>query len=114
MMRLVLGAAEVFSRFVGRPFLEAGGGKKKAIAVASTDPDRVVLIEPGDPAETVRLLAAAMTRFARQPLKRRSPSLCREAAIDELRAQFISAQVVKPGEVVWDSQACWAEESIGC
>ena len=73
-----LALAEAMMR--GVPVVVLANGGARTIAAASADPARVALIRPGRVDETARRLAAAMTRFSREPSAARGPTLDQAAA----------------------------------
>lgn len=85
------GIALAEAMYAGVPVIVLAHGGAATIAMSSVDPDRVALVQPNDPAETVRQLADAMARFVLQPPAGGGPLLDRIAAVAQLEDLFASA-----------------------
>jgi glycosyltransferase involved in cell wall biosynthesis len=85
------GIALAEAMLCGVPVIVLANGGARTIASATTDCSRVALIEPSSLEATIEQFAAAMTRFVRDPSRRKTPTLDQAAARSELRAIFEQA-----------------------
>lgn len=85
------GLALAEAMLTGTPVIVLAHGGAEAIAGASTDPDRVALIEPTTLSETARRMGEAMTRFSQTPSRKAGPTLDQGSARAALRAALLRA-----------------------
>lgn len=80
----------------GAPVIVLAQGGTRTVAASSTDPSRVVLIQPAGVEETARRMGEAMTRLSRNPPTSSGPTLDQEKARRILREVFEGAMASRP------------------
>lgn len=85
------GAALAEAMRGGVPVVVLGHGGAGTLARASTDTDRVAIVEPSTPRRTVRALAAAMTDFAQHLRTATHSTLADDAVVHALQAAVLRA-----------------------
>jgi glycosyltransferase involved in cell wall biosynthesis len=89
------GLALAEAMYAGVPVVVLDNGGAGTIAHRATDPDRVLVVHAGSARDTVRSLAAAMTRLVRDPVDRTQPLLDSAVAVAELKAVFDAANAAE-------------------
>jgi glycosyltransferase involved in cell wall biosynthesis len=82
----------------GTPVIVLAHGGARTVAASSTDPKRVMLIQPGSVKQTTQRIAAAMTHFSRNPVSSTGPTIDQGLAHSFLRDRFEEAMLSQCAE----------------
>jgi glycosyltransferase involved in cell wall biosynthesis len=74
------GVALAEAMMCGRPVIVLANGGARTVAASTTDPERVILVQPDGVVGTARGLAAVMTQMCRNPRESNGPLLDQDAA----------------------------------